>query len=439
MQLVERVFPESPGDAQRAAWLVRTMAGFGLLLMALTWRLWTPQAVFPQVPLVAFARGVPAVFDGLGAATMALGLGLALVAPLDGRLCRAALVTFAAATLAMVVLDQQRLQPWAYQFVILAVLLAAARPAAAIAWPRAFIVSFYIYSALTKLDYSFLHTLGQQFLGTLAELLHVSLDDWSERTRLYLAAVFPLGELIVALGLCFRRTRWLALAGAIVLHGLLLAILGPWGLDHKPGVLAWNAYFIVQNLVLFGPWPRTVVGEAVVSEVAAGNSNTANQRAAPRFVPLAMLAVMFLPLLEPTTWFDMWPSWGLYATSAERVLLLVHRRQRDALPESLAPFVEEPADADDAWLVVRLDRWALAALDAPIYPQSRTQLGVARAVIARYDLGSRARVARLGLADRFTGERETEIFTGWTQWEAAGDEYYLNTQPRLQTFQKKGV
>ena len=39
-----------------------------------------------------------------------------------------------------------------------------------------------------------------------------------------------------------------------MLHGLLLVILGPWGLDHKPGVLLWNAYFIVQDvLLLAGP------------------------------------------------------------------------------------------------------------------------------------------------------------------------------------------
>ena len=436
MQLVERVFPESPGDARRAAWLIRAMAGFGLLLVALTWRLWTPQADFPQVPLVAFARGVPASCEWSGTAAVVLGLGLALVAPQDSRLRRAALAMFAAGTLAMVLVDQQRLQPWAYQLVILAVLLAAARPAVAIAWARAFIVSFYVYSALTKLDYSFLHTLGQQFLAALAELVHVSIDAWSERTRLNLAAVFPLGELIVALGLCFRRTRYLALAGAVLLHGLLLAILGPWGLDHKPGVLAWNSFFMVQNLILFGPWPRTVVGETDIGKMLGRETVSAvNQRAfAPRVVQVAMLAVMVLPLLEPTTWFDMWPSWGLYATSAERVLLLVHRRERDSLPESFARFVEEPAASDDAWLVVRLDRWALDALSAPIYPQSRTQLGVALAVIARYDLGSRARVARLGLADRFTGERETEIFAGWTQWEAAGDEYFLNNQPRMQTF-----
>ena len=73
--------------------------------------------------------------------------------------------------------------------------------------------------------------------------------------------------MIVAVGLCFHRTR-LALAGAVLLHAIAVGHPGTLGLDHEPGVLAWNAFFIVQNLVLFGPWPRKVVAESVSREHA---------------------------------------------------------------------------------------------------------------------------------------------------------------------------
>ena len=112
---------------------------------------------------------------------------------------------------------------------------------------------------------------------------------------------------------------------------------------------------------------------------------------------------------RPTAWFDLWPSWGLYASSAERVTLLVHRREIDRLPDDLRRFVLPADDPLDAWMTLRLDRWALEALGAPIYPQSRYQLGVAEAVIARYQLGHRARVIRWGLANRFTGKRRQDV------------------------------
>ena len=139
-----------------------------------------------------------------------------------------------------------------------------------------------------------------------------------------------------------------------------------------------------------------------------------------------MLAVMVLPLLQPTAWFDMWPSWGLYAPSAERVLLLVHRRERDsARRERSAAGVCRRAGGRRRCLAGRAARpLGDRALGAPIYPQSRTQLGVAQAVIARYDLG---RVpASPGWAwPRGSPASAKRRSSRLDPIEAAGDEYHL--------------
>jgi hypothetical protein len=108
----------------------------------------------------------------------------------------------------------------------------------------------------------------------------------------------------------------------------------------------------------------------------------------------------------------------------------VHRRGEADLPPALASFIETPQDPSDPWLTVRLDRWALSTLGAPIYPQARVQLGVALAVADAAGLAERARIIRFGRADRWTGEREHTIFQGTAQAQAAAGEYLLNTQPR---------
>jgi hypothetical protein len=56
-----------------------------------------------------------------------------------------------------------------------------APPAEAIALARLIVISIYFYSALSKFDYSFLHTLGQQFLNALVGIFGASLDAWSEQ------------------------------------------------------------------------------------------------------------------------------------------------------------------------------------------------------------------------------------------------------------------
>ena len=306
---------------------------------------------------------------------------------------------------------------------IVAVVLALADAVTAIILLRLLVISFYFHSALTKLDYSFLHTLGQQFLTALVGIFGASLDGWSESARLLAAGALPGAELLIALGLCWRPTRGVALVAAVLLHAVLLVILGPWGLDHKPGVLVWNVYFIVQDVLLF--WLSAVPSRGDPADmVATGKS--------PSSRPLSALigAVVLLPFLAPTTWFDMWPSWGLYASCAERVQLLIHRREAEQLPGELQPFLEPTPGDEDSWLVVRLDRWSLESLWAPVYPQNRYQLGVAEAVIARYGLLHRVRVFRFDLADRFTGEREYTRFNGLAEVIGSAGEYYLNSRPR---------
>ena len=126
----------------------------------------------------------------------------------------------------------------------------------------------------------------------------------------------------------------------------------------------------------------------------------------------------------------MWPSWGLYAPAAERVRLLIHRREAEQLPAELQPFVEAAPGDDPSWRVLRLDLWSLESLAVPIYPQSRFQLGVAEAVIARFGLIHRAEVLRFDLADRISGERNFTRFSDLAEVIGASGEYWLNARPR---------
>ncbi|MGD9720483.1 MAG: hypothetical protein AB7O59_22015 [Pirellulales bacterium] len=428
MRLILRIFGQPPAGPRRAMLLRRLTAVCGLLLMAATWRLWTPQDVFPQVPLLAIGAAVPPVWQWLGAAGMVAGLALAALAPQTGPWAPRGLLLFAASAAAMIVLDTQRLQPWAYQTMIVALVLALAESRAAIALLRLFVVSFYIHSAISKFDYTFLHTLGQQFLAVLAASCGLVLKDWSDGTRLAAAAVFPAVELAVPLGLCFPRTRRVALAGAILLHVVLLWILGPWGLDQKLGVLLWNVSFMAQDILLFSSvrW----LGSPLAPAPAETSAVDGPAPRAPRALQGLVWAVVCLPLLQPSTWYDSWPSWALYAPHCERVALFVHRRALDDLNPALKPYLEQPADALDPWLALRLDRWCLEALAAPIYPQCRTQLGVAEAAVTRDVLASRVRIVRFELADRLTGARQHDVLTGLPQFQSAAGEYFFNARAR---------
>ena len=143
--------------------------------------------------------------------------------------------------------------------------------------------------------------------------------------------------------------------------------------------------------------------------------------------------VVLLPLLAPTSWFDMWPSWGLYASCAAARNAAGASTRNRCLPAELQPFLDR-VDDDEVWIPLRLDRWCLAALGAPIYPQNRTQLGVAEAVVVGCQLDHRWRVVRSSLAHRWTAQRESDVLAGTTQIVAASDQYLFNSRPRQKLF-----
>ena len=83
--MMMRWLPRVLGDVYQAElcrdWLRRALGLFGLLLVAATWRLWTPQQVYPQVPLVRGLDGLGPWFEWFAAATMLAGLAGAMLAP----------------------------------------------------------------------------------------------------------------------------------------------------------------------------------------------------------------------------------------------------------------------------------------------------------------------------------------------------------------------
>ncbi|MAR11216.1 MAG: hypothetical protein CL681_14820 [Blastopirellula sp.] len=407
---------------RRLAWFRRGWAASCLALMVVTWKLWTPQTVFPQVPLLAIGLYLPAWLDWL-ACTVAVGSLVGLLVLRSRRGVTVAGGLFSAAMLLLVLADQHRLQPWAYQSMILAVVFATCSAADGLRWLRMLVISIYIFSAIGKFDYEFLHTLGQQFLSTLAGLCHLPDQFWSPTFRLALAALFPLGELLIGLGLSWRRTRRFAVGVAVAMHGLLLLVLGPWGLNHQAGVLLWNVFFVFQAVLLF--WP--------IRPPAAD----ASEAALPPRTRWSLLgkcvvsAAVILPCFEWFDRYDHWLAWGLYSPRNSRVLCFLDEQLADQLPEPLRQHLQVSQE-DLAILRLRIDDWSLETLGCPIYPQDRFQVGVALSVWERHGLGDGMVVERRGAANRWTGQRASSRYRGQEALQQLSGQFFFNAVPRRQ-------
>lgn len=404
--------PEPVNNKPLLLWWGSSVLG----LMACTWPLWTPDRSVPRVPVLSLLSSVPPAIDYLLLALVGYGLLRLFLRPSGiGQ-------TLTAIGLAgLMTLDQLRWQPWAYHLLLFAVLLP--KPTAYVAtldplrWLRHLAVSIYAYSAVSKLNYAFATTLGQQMLQSQLSWLGIDLESLPSGIRTALAIAMPLGEFAVALILLVRPR--LGAYFAIVFHGFVLLTLSPVGLGHSLGVLVWNALFAIQTWMLFTPKkPSEDQGESSVA-----------WRFDIRL--LAFLAAILFPAAHYMAGIgDRWPAWGLYAPSGEQATLYVHRTTVSRLPETLQEHVEVDGTGDEGadWYELSLADLTLAETGAPLYPQNRIATGLSLALAEKQRWGDYVRVDISSPANWLSGDRKTSSLVGQEALREQAARYWINTK-----------
>lgn len=411
------------------AFRLRCLQGGTLALFAIqvwiTLPLWGVAHDYPLIPLFGLLTSAPAWSEWLvGSAGILAAVGI--VAGLLGagdKLRRGCWLGLAVCLLLMFGLDQHRLQVWAWQVVLMGICFAGLRERDTAAWLRLLTIAIYFYSAVSKVDVDFLQSYGQTLLKGVFDLLPggEKLAFLPPSRRMLLAGLFPVGELLVAGLLCFRRTRYFGWIGSLLLHLGLIATLGPWGLNHHPPVLIWNFFFLFQNTLLFtGP-------EALLPVAAMENSQPVSRR--ERLTEATLLLAVLFPVSE---WFnrgDVWPSWGLYAARGARVRLYLAPETARQLPNDMQPFLQGGGE----YRHLDLHRWSFDLFTAPSYPQDRYQFAVATTILNRLSPEAEFTLTHESTANRWTGKRTKTTLTSREELEAFASRFALNLQPRLES------
>jgi hypothetical protein len=377
-------------------------------MLVLSWPLWVEGIDFPRVPFVPSLNAWPVgvswvVFVALVAAVVLSGLG---------RGWRLAFGVSLGLVVILILQDQHRFQPWAYQYVMTGLLIAALPKGEGLRYARCWFVAIYLYAGLSKLDVSFCDELGLVFLRTIVGLFGFDLRRWPEGWRIAAVLAIPVWEIAVAVALAVPRGRRVGRIGALVLHIVLIGILGPLGLGHSLIVLVWNAAMLAEVWLAFGPDRVTEAGALRPSWLAAP-------------VKAVFWAGVLLPLGERRGVFDAWPSHALYASHVERVSVQVHESELAAYPDEVRRHV---IAGEGPWRVLDLTGWSRSVRGTPVYPANRACLGLAEGLVARYRVRL-VRVVAFGPADRWTGRRLRREATGRVEIRRLGDRGLLNAHP----------
>ena len=407
----------------------RIIAGSGLILIAATWRLWFSSGEFPQVPFFEFACWTPQWVDWTLSGLLIVALVVMLVTRIDTKPNIVSGIIMIAALVALIILNQHRLQPWAW-FLILATIATSARADYALSAMCWLLFGVYFFSGLSKLDPHFLGGGGAWLLDGLLKPFGSSTTTLRPGGMEVLLWTMPVGEIVTAFCVLIPRFRFVGFFLVVAMHGTLVMALGPFGLDHKPGVLLWNGTFQLLALPLL--WKPISVREKLERCVRSRFLKTAVLAAA---VGLPCFGTRWAPII------DQWPSWSVYATWYQPMAVTISSAGYETpgfqpLQEHLAfSFVfKSGGGVVLASRYLELDRWSLAATGAPIFPQDRFQLGVFRA-LPQPGQSARMSISVGGLRTPQDGSR----FIGKLSGHAIDDyanQFWFNTRPRPWTLNK---
>jgi hypothetical protein len=352
-------------------WLRAAIAVAFLSGIALSPRLWlTSDREYPLVPVADFLRlSVPLeaiVVGGLVASLAAVAFLPRSRMPIGFSLGLA---------LGLALFDQNRWQPWVYQYVVMLAALTMAprngggrsrkaQPALAVC---AFtVVAVYFWSGLSKVGAAFRLDVFPWLLEPLVGPTPALLEP--------VGYVVPMVEISIAVGLAWRRTRTYAVAGAFLMHSFILLSIGPLGHDWNTVVWPWNIAMVAFVFLLF--WRLDV-------------SPTRGFLTSVRHWPRTSQAIAFgvaglIGLMPFFNLFGRWDSYlsgELYSGATVNGFVLPPRSAIDRLP----PSARRLTASGEATPVLSLFNWAVEDLNVPAYPARRVLKRVGGAVCSRLD------------------------------------------------------
>ncbi|RLT04552.1 MAG: hypothetical protein DWI22_16355 [Planctomycetota bacterium] len=344
---------------------MRILAGFEILLIAVTWPLWWGNSSFPAIPLM-HDFSLPIVADRIFLCILLTVCIFVAGATGDRPTDKVMRIAALAAALMLCVCNQHRIQAWHWLF-ICGVATSFFKPQEGLQLFRGLLASIYVCSAFSRMAPLAHVGMSAAIVDQLLWMFGIQPELLAGRVSEILCHGFNLGELGVGLLLLWPKSRHSGMLLAMLLHGTLLLALGPLGLRHHTAVFIWNLCFLCLLPVVFSG--------RIIAAPPLQTGQHWSYRVASCFVWLFPLSGLFGIA-------DNWPAWQLYSTRPETWVLRVRESSTRDLDQSLQPHISGPAPLGD-WVVVRLDRWSLAETESPLYPQARFQRELICRVLAK--------------------------------------------------------
>jgi hypothetical protein len=357
----------------------------------LSHKLWLTERFFPHTPLLSFLPQPPAPVDWIILGIVSLLLVLIVALPSPKKL----IIIFCILFGAVLLLDQNRWQPWVFQYYCMMILLCFVswkredkiRHEQALNGMRFIIAGIYLYSGLQKINPQFINDTYPWLLEPVTKGIEGELPNWLK----YIGYCIPATEIFMGLGLLFLRTRRTAMYFAIVMHLLILIDMSPLGHNYNHVVWPWNIAMIIFVLLLFKKDKATF----------------ASYRSSLRARPVLIMFLLFW-IMPFFSFFNLWDSYlsaSLYSGNTSGGTIYMTDDIRAKLPKEIEQHVEGAYNQN----TLGIKYWSMMEMRVPGYPEKRVFKNV-KDHFEKYDTGDSSDVFLMYTErDRLFKEEKLEI------------------------------
>ncbi len=352
------------GPASRIYWL-KVVVGLGFIFgLLLSLKLWAGSRFYPLTPVLDIFPPIPFPLDWI--ILLAL-FGLLTAIVISSKPKWFIWVSVAVVTL-LVLLDQQRLQPWVYQYAFMLATLGL------FSWKwddveaknttlnvcRFIIASIYFWSGLQKLNLEFIGSVFPWMIAPIAQLF-----PETAQPAFYVFGIFvPFIEMGIGIGLLTRKFRTIAIYLAIAMCIFVLWTIGPFGHNWNSVVWPWNITMAILVIILFAKTKTVPLLQILWVRNYA-------------FHKIILVVFGLLPLFYFFNIWDSYLSWSLYSGTPNEAAIYMSDRVKYRLPNRVQQFVQ--TDSRDR-NVLPISDWAFAELNVPPYPETRIFENIARSI-----------------------------------------------------------
>lgn len=321
---------------------------FWLIAKCMTPKLWLAGRLFPLVPIHTQLAVIPGVVHSF-LYYSSVGLLLLLLFRPVKSLATLLLICELSACL----LDQNRWQPWEYQYLfILVCYITAKNNKIFLLACQIIFIGTYFFSGINKMNSDFILSLWNRMI----------LNQWAgiETYNVYalkLGYLIPISEVIGALILFSKSRKHYAVYFFISMHLFILLLLGPLGLNYNSIIWPWNVAMTMLLPILF-------INQKVLLQFLLQKEG---------ILKIVVLCWFLLP------WLSLWGYWDYYLSSNlySGVLPRMKIYMKDINGRHcLSKFAKR--DIASNKYIIDVQNWSFKELGAPVYPQPRVYKEIAR-------------------------------------------------------------